>query len=273
MLRTPGGRNIFLKASRKSSVQYNINTKEISALEVPVPPLPLQQTFAARIASIEALKATHRRALAALDALFSSLQQRAFTGELISSPAVQAADAADTRTKAQNFEELLQLEAEQALEALIYVAHRMPDGDLYKTHKALYFADRHHLEVHGRLIYNETYCALPHGPVPQAAYDATRVLSGERLFSELDNDALRAALRRSGNTLETTRDADVSKLSPEALKSLEWAIRYCRDMSFAQTKAASHDSAYERTLKNEAIPLQYIIDTLPPEARQRHWNL
>lgn len=82
MLRTPGGRNIFLKASRKSSVQYNINTKEISALEVPVPPLPLQQTFATRIASIEALKATHRRTLAALDALFASLQQRAFAGQL-----------------------------------------------------------------------------------------------------------------------------------------------------------------------------------------------
>ena len=82
LLRTPGGRNIFLKASRKSSVQYNINTKEISALEVPVPPLSLQQTFATRIASIQALKATHRRALAALDALFASLQQRAFAGQL-----------------------------------------------------------------------------------------------------------------------------------------------------------------------------------------------
>lgn len=261
------------RASGTSGSMKNISQEKVLSIQVGNPPLPLQQTFATRIASIEALKATHRRALAALDALFSSLQQRAFTGELISSPAVQAADAADTRTKAQNFEELLQLEAEQALEALIYVAHRMPDGDLYKTHKALYFADRHHLEVRGRLIYNETYCALPHGPVPQAAYDATRVLSGERLFSDLDNDALRSALRRSGNTLETTRDADVSKLSAEALESLDWAIHYCRDMSFAQTKTASHDSAYERTPKNEAIPLQYIIDTLPPEARQRHWNL
>ena len=32
--------------------------------------------------SIEALKATHRRALAAQDALFASLQQRAFTGTM-----------------------------------------------------------------------------------------------------------------------------------------------------------------------------------------------
>lgn len=40
------------------------------------------ETFATRIAAIEALKATHRRALAALDALFASLQQRAFAGQL-----------------------------------------------------------------------------------------------------------------------------------------------------------------------------------------------
>ncbi|WP_406623766.1 restriction endonuclease subunit S [Acidovorax sp. SDU_ACID1] len=270
MLRTPGGRNVFLKASRKSSVQYNINTKEISALEVPVPPLSLQQTFATRIASIEALKATHRRALAALDALFASLQQRAFRGELASTSAEKTAVA---RHSAQNFAGLLQLEASIGQEALIYLANRIPGGDLYKTHKALYFADRHHLEHHGRLIYNETYCALPHGPVPQAAYDATRVLNGERLLSDFDDDALRCALRRQGNTLTALRDADFSKLSPKALESLEWAIRYCRDMTFTQTKTASHDSAYDRTPENEPIPLKYIIETLSPEARQRHWNL
>ena len=59
-----------------------INQSNLERVAVVVPPLPLQQTFATRIASIEALKATHRRALAALDALFASLQQRAFTGAL-----------------------------------------------------------------------------------------------------------------------------------------------------------------------------------------------
>ena len=54
----------------------------IEKLTIPLAPLPLQQTFATRIASIEALKATHRHALAALDALFASLQQQAFAGQL-----------------------------------------------------------------------------------------------------------------------------------------------------------------------------------------------
>ncbi len=44
--------------------------------------LILQRTFATRIQAIEALNATHRAALVELDALFASLQQRAFAGEL-----------------------------------------------------------------------------------------------------------------------------------------------------------------------------------------------
>ena len=59
-----------------------LTSAQLAELKVLVPPLPLQQTFATRIAAIEALKATHRRALAALDALFASLQQRAFAGAL-----------------------------------------------------------------------------------------------------------------------------------------------------------------------------------------------
>ena len=39
-------------------------------------------TFIQAIDALKALKATHRNALAKLDALFASLQQRAFAGEL-----------------------------------------------------------------------------------------------------------------------------------------------------------------------------------------------
>ena len=71
-----------LRALGRGGNQENLNLQLLGSFEVLLPPLPLQQTFATRIASIEALKATHRRVLAALDALFASLQQRAFTGAL-----------------------------------------------------------------------------------------------------------------------------------------------------------------------------------------------
>ena len=64
------------------SGQPLISGARIAAVKLLIPPLPLQQTFATRIQAIEALKATHRQALATLDALFASLQQRAFAGQL-----------------------------------------------------------------------------------------------------------------------------------------------------------------------------------------------
>jgi type I restriction enzyme S subunit len=46
------------------------------------PPLALQHEFARRAAGVETLKAAQRKSLAELDALFASLQHRAFRGEL-----------------------------------------------------------------------------------------------------------------------------------------------------------------------------------------------
>jgi len=75
------GREHFRRLQRGVR-QKNLNLSMVREIRIPHPPLSLQQTFATRIQSIEALKATHRRALAALDELFASLQQRAFAGLL-----------------------------------------------------------------------------------------------------------------------------------------------------------------------------------------------
>ena len=79
---SPGGRQHLLRAGKSTSGLNTISVSNVRETPIALPPLPLQQTFATRIAAIEALKATHRRALAALDELFASLQQRAFTGAL-----------------------------------------------------------------------------------------------------------------------------------------------------------------------------------------------
>jgi type I restriction enzyme, S subunit len=82
LLLTPGGRSLFLKASRRSAVQFNINTKEISALHIPVPPLQMQFNFAKHVHAVERFKETYKASLSELNVLFASLQHRAFRGEL-----------------------------------------------------------------------------------------------------------------------------------------------------------------------------------------------
>jgi type I restriction enzyme S subunit len=60
----------------------NINAKEVQAIPIPQPPLSLQREFATQVSAVERLKASQRASLAKLDALFASLQHRAFRGEL-----------------------------------------------------------------------------------------------------------------------------------------------------------------------------------------------
>jgi type I restriction enzyme, S subunit len=69
-------------AGGSSSSMPNISKTKLQATLVEAPPIALQQKFAQRVEAIEKLKATHQQSLTELDALFASLQHRAFRGEL-----------------------------------------------------------------------------------------------------------------------------------------------------------------------------------------------
>nr|WP_240959702.1 restriction endonuclease subunit S [Rhodococcus sp. HNM0563] len=71
-----------IEASAPESAQKNINLAILRALSIPLPPQHLRDDFAERITRTSELKAGHHAALAELDALFASLQSRAFRGEL-----------------------------------------------------------------------------------------------------------------------------------------------------------------------------------------------
>ncbi len=62
--------------------RVRISMGRLRGLKVPVPPIELQREFARQVQAVERLKTSHRASLAELDALFASLQHRAFRGEL-----------------------------------------------------------------------------------------------------------------------------------------------------------------------------------------------
>ncbi len=71
-----------IEASAPESAQKNINLATLRGLDIPVPPIELLRRFTVRIAAVQGLKAKQRASAASLDALFASLQHRAFRGEL-----------------------------------------------------------------------------------------------------------------------------------------------------------------------------------------------
>ena len=80
-LRTPKAQSYF-RSEIRAVAQPTLNIKQLCETPLPVPPLAVQRTFAARVAEIDKLKVAHRAHLTHLDSLFASLQHRAFRGEL-----------------------------------------------------------------------------------------------------------------------------------------------------------------------------------------------
>jgi type I restriction enzyme S subunit len=72
----------YLRTCTKGAIMDGLNMGVIKNTPIPLAPLPLQQEFARRVQAIDRLKSLHRDSLAQLDALFQSLQHRAFRGEL-----------------------------------------------------------------------------------------------------------------------------------------------------------------------------------------------
>ncbi|MDM3845976.1 MAG: restriction endonuclease subunit S [Aphanizomenon gracile PMC638.10] len=78
LLSKGGGLNDHITSSTIS----HLTGEKLKVMKIPIPPIDLQQKFAHRIEAVEKLKASHRASLSELDALFTSLQHRAFRGEL-----------------------------------------------------------------------------------------------------------------------------------------------------------------------------------------------
>jgi type I restriction enzyme S subunit len=77
-MRTTG----FFIHNARMQINRKFNASELSALKLPLPPLELQQQFAGRVNEIRALEAAQATSRNRLEALFQSMLQRAFEGEL-----------------------------------------------------------------------------------------------------------------------------------------------------------------------------------------------
>lgn len=72
----------ILESAKDAVNQSSINQGDVKRLRVNLPPLAVQEEFLRKAAAIDLVKNSHRAHLTSLDELFTSLQQRAFSGRL-----------------------------------------------------------------------------------------------------------------------------------------------------------------------------------------------
>ena len=81
LLRAPSMLAHLLGKNKGVAIKH-LHLVDVRNLSIPQPPLALQREFTRRVTAVESLKTAQRAALAELDALFATLQHRAFRGEL-----------------------------------------------------------------------------------------------------------------------------------------------------------------------------------------------
>jgi type I restriction enzyme S subunit len=81
-LLSASARSYFMRCAKKTSNLASINMTQLRALPVPSAPLALQQKFAQRLREIRKMEAAQARSRVGLDALFASLLDKAFKGQL-----------------------------------------------------------------------------------------------------------------------------------------------------------------------------------------------
>lgn len=74
-------RPVFI-AQAPETARANLNAATLKAVEIPLPPLPLQREFAQRVSEIRELESEQTACRRRLEDLFQSLLHRAFNGEL-----------------------------------------------------------------------------------------------------------------------------------------------------------------------------------------------
>jgi type I restriction enzyme S subunit len=72
MFNLPSFKKLLRTMAKGAVNQANINSKELASIKIPIPPLSLQQEFAAKIEAIEAMKAKVRQSLKESETLFNS---------------------------------------------------------------------------------------------------------------------------------------------------------------------------------------------------------
>jgi len=148
----------------------------------------------------------------------------------------------------------------KALHTLLYVISRLPQpANIYNVLKCIYFADREHLEQYGRQIYEETYFAPEHGPVPSRAYDIVKYAAGRASWDIKFPEALEA-LEATKTELSKKIEPDLNIFSRSELICLSDAAKKYGTLSFNKLKHLSHQSkAFRKADPNGDIDLDDLI--------------
>lgn len=151
-----------------------------------------------------------------------------------------------------------QFDRTKAIEAILYLAPKISESDIYGICKLLYLADKTSLEKYGRFIFGESYVAMKEGATPSNAYDLLKK-AARKHGNEIGIE---------GNNVIPLRNPNLDYLSESDIECLNQIISvYGVLPNWARAKEA-HDEAWKKAWDNKGakrsarIPVESIAELL-----------
>lgn len=145
------------------------------------------------------------------------------------------------------------IEQWQKLKAVVlYILQQFPQGaDYIHLFKIMYFAQQQHLAVYGLPLFDDSFAARKHGPVPMGTYGALKAVEGKERKFPFYQWALSSIdiHEEDGHPLVSVRNGmsyDADELSESNTEILDAIIAQLKNVpSFELSKMSHKDKAYK----------------------------
>jgi uncharacterized phage-associated protein len=163
---------------------------------------------------------------------------------------------------------------QRILEALLYLISEADKRKIpvtqYSLLKALFLADRSHLNRFGRPITFDNYVAMDHGPVPSFAYTLLKnevdlhKTFGTRRASLWDRTEAPEYSKNTYLFSKVKREPNLDALSKSEVDALSDALAVVSRLSFQQLRKLTHEDpayvdAWEEAGGKKAYPMSYAL--------------
>jgi uncharacterized phage-associated protein len=132
-----------------------------------------------------------------------------------------------------------------------------------KALKLVYFADRYHLRKYGRLITNDSYVAMEHGPVPSSSRD---IIESSDYLDESARTYAQEFLESSERTLSSVCKLDTNVLSDSDIEALEFAWKTFGHMNQFELRDQTHNypewKKFKKELESVRVMQMNLLDFL-----------
>lgn len=146
----------------------------------------------------------------------------------------------------------------KSLEAVLYLASKT-DGriNIYNLLKAVFEADKIHLNKYARPVTGDSYVKMPYGTVPSTIYDFIKL--NPLALASLDLNEYPFEIK--GHYLISNRKSETKYFSKSDMKALDDGFAAYNNLNFDEVEEKNHrEKCWLETEPNSIIPFEKMID-------------